>query len=257
MATWGSNQAYEVNGSRTETYTRSELTAKVTVICPWDSRFAVMSAISLTKYPLPAGASQIYYDAYPKSMDASVYEEVGLPSDVYEVSYSKAKIDITYICKSKSAADLESSITETVTPILNMRRLSTWGFYWASDGSPALPDESPAMLQIQIKIVRQITGVSQIPAWFWSLAGCVNQNAWTDIFTQASHDIGTLLFIPSSLSKQITVNPEDIDNVWDIGFELMWNPIGWNKFQRPHGIDSLKFGNQNFEMYQPKLFLFK
>jgi hypothetical protein len=251
--TWGSPDVYEITGSRTEQYTRLNMTAKVTLICPWNSRYTCMSAISQTKYPLPSGASNYYYSAYPKSFDVSVWEESGKPSDVDAVTYTKAKIDVQYECRAKYN---ERSVTETITPILNMRRLPAWGFYWASDGSPLLDDESPAIMQVQVKIARQMTGWNRIPSWFYELAGCVNDFAWTDTFTQQSYEADTLMFIPSSMSKQVTTNPTDEDNIWDFSFELMWNPVGWNSFMRPHGLDFMMVNGQRYYNYKQQTFSF-
>jgi hypothetical protein len=212
-----------------------------------------MSQISQSKYPLPAGASNYYYSAYPKSFDVSVWEECGNPSDTDAVTYTKAKIDVQYECRAKYN---ERSVTETLTPILNMRRLSAWGFYWHSDNSPILDDQAPAIMQVQAKIARQLTGWANIPSWFYDLAGCVNESSWNDTFTKISYEADTLLFIPSSMSKQVTTNPTDEDNIWDFSFELMWNPIGWNKFMRPHGIDYMMVNGQQYYHYSQKLFSF-
>jgi hypothetical protein len=248
---WGSSNAYEITGSRTESYNVLGMSAKVSIVCPWNTRYEVMQGISQTKYPLPNGASNFYLAAYPKSFEVSVFEEKGSSSDVYSVSYTKAKIDVSYECRSKYN---ERSITETLTPILNMRRLPAWGFYWRSDGSPILDDQAPAILNVQAKITRQCTGCQKIPVWFYDYAGCVNDAPWLDKFTNNTYDTGTLLFIPSSLSKAITTNPTDEDNVWDIGYELMWNPVGWNNFMRPHGIDYMMFDGRRFYFYVEKSF---
>jgi hypothetical protein len=258
FATWGSTKAFEVPGSRTETYGLREMTAKVQLICDWADRYAIMQDICRTKYPLPPGATDYYWDSYPKSMSVSVWEEAGQEGDVYEVTYTKAKVDVDYICKSKVP---DSSVTETHTPILNMRRIPSWGFYWGSDGSPVSDEESPTVVNVQLKIQRQLTGCPFVPSWFMDLAGCINQNVWVDDITGVVHDRGTLLFMPSSASKQLTTNPEDVDNVWDISFEMMWNPIGWNRFQRPFaqsttGIDSIMWKGQPFNLYQEKPFIF-
>jgi hypothetical protein len=257
MGDWGAAGAYELTGTRTESYTRFSMTAKVTLICPWDSRYSIMASISQSQYPMPSGAGTYYYSAYPKSFEVSVYEEHGQATDVHAVTYSKAKIDVTYECKCKY--NEEANISETITPILSMRRLPAWGFCWNSDGSPILDDESPAIMQYQIKITRQMTGVySIIPTWFYDLAGCVNDATWIDKFTNHSYEQGTLLFVPSSLTKQITANPEDRDNIWDLGFELMWNPIGWNNFMRPVKgfVDYMVVNGQKYFLFEEKSFLF-
>jgi hypothetical protein len=250
---WGSPDVYEITGSRTEHYDRLSMTAKVTLISPWDSRYSCMVAISQTQYPLPIGALDYYYSSYPKSFDVSVWEEAGGKTDVDAVTYTKAKIDVQYECRAKYN---EKSVTESLTPILNMRRLSAWGFYWASDGAPILDDQAPAVLQVQAKIARQLTGWKKIPSWFFDLAGCVNDSTWTDTFTKISYDADTLMFIPSSMSKQVTTNPTDEDNIWDFSFELMWNPIGWNSSMRPHGIDFIMVNGSRYYNYPQKPFLF-
>ena len=225
-ATWGSPNVYELTGSRTETYTRKEMTAKVTLISPWNSRSAEIMKITATRYPLTTEASQYYFPSFPKTVEVSVWEEKGSASDIHAVTYTQAKLDVSYQCWARAAANLEESFTQTCTPIIQMRRLPSFGFYWATDGSPVLDEESPAMLAIQMKITRQITGIQTLPSWFWSLAGCVNDAPWNDFITKNVYNAGTLLYIPASAVKQLTANPDDIDNVWDISFDLMWNPIG-------------------------------
>jgi len=263
VATWGSSNVFEVPGSRTETYTRKEMTAKVTLLCPWSTRFAEMEKITRTRYPLPAGASEYLHPAYPKTLDVTVWEEQGSASDVHVVSYTQAKIDATYHCLAKFNWD--QSFSQTITPTLQMRRLPSWGFYWASDGSPVLDEESPTIFAPQAKITRQYTGVSEVPQWFWDLAGCVNNVAWTEIHTSSLLGAGTLLFIPAAAVKQMTANPEDRDPLWDVSFDLIWNPIGWNRFMRQNGVmiqagirtDQMIFNNSPYFMYPERPFPFK
>ena len=262
MATWGSSNVYELTGSRTETYTRREMTAKVTLLCPWETRFAEMEKIARTRYPLSPGAESYLHPAYPKSFDVSVWEEKGAASDVHAVSYTMAKIDATYHCLARFNWD--ASFSQTITPTLQMRRLPSWGFYWATDGSPVLDEESPGMLAVQAKITRQYSGVQKVPQWFWDLAGCVNDAAWEEVHTGSMLQKGTLLFIPASAVKQLTVNPEERDNIWDVSFDLIWNPIGWNRFMRQNGItghagiriDQMVFNNLPYFMYPEKTFPF-
>jgi hypothetical protein len=122
------------------------MTAKVTLISPWNSRSAEIMKITGTRYPLTAEASQYYFPAFPKTIDVSVWEEKGSESDTHAVTYTKAKLDVSYQCWARAAANLEESFTQTCTPIIQMRRLPSFGFYWATDGSPVLDEESPAML---------------------------------------------------------------------------------------------------------------
>jgi hypothetical protein len=235
MPVWGAANAYEITGSRTESYGRFEMTAKVTIVCPWENRDEVIDQVNRTPYPLPPIAAKQYYPAFPRTFEVSVWEESGKKTDIHEVSYSLAKIDIHYTCKQRNSA--EQSVTQTCTPVLNMRRLPSIGFTWLSDNSPLTDAESPAMLQIMLKITRQVTGLRAIPDWWWSLAGCVNSTKGTDHMTKQQFEAETILFIPSSASKQVTTNPDDMEPVWDIGYELMWNPLGWNRFMRLDGLE--------------------
>ena len=260
MSTWGAASAFEIPGSRVETYNRFEMTAKVSLICPWDTRDAVIGQVSAQQYPLPTYAADRYYPAYPRSFDVSVWEEKGDDSDVYAVSYTKAKIDVSYTCKAKNSA--ERSLTQTCSPVLNMRRLPSWEFYWMEDGSPVLDEESPTMMQVMLKISRQISGIRQIPSWWWECAGCVNDALLIDTMTRMPYEAETLLFIPSSATKQVTTNPDEMEPVWDIGFDAMWNPIGWNQFMRlnaptaMHGIkvDRIGVNGLSYYMYPRKTF---
>ena len=259
MSEWGAINAYEVPGSRTETYNRLEMTAKVSLLCPWNTRDVVLGQISATPYPLPPDAATRYYPAYPRSFDISVFEEKGKDSDVNAVTYTKAKIDVSYTCKSRN---WESTITQTFTPILNMQRLPPFGFHWASDDIPITDEEAPSKFNPMLKITRNITGAAAIPQWFWGLAGCVNANAWTDTITGHTHPAETLLFTPATATKQLTTNPDDVFPVWDIAYELLVNPLGWNRFLRMNSLtiengtrlDRLKFKGDNYNMYFPKPF---
>jgi len=264
MSIWGATDAFEMPGSRTESYNRSEMTAKVTLICPWASRDNTIGQIIRTRYPLPPQAAETYFPAYPKSFDVSVWEEKGSPSDTNAVTYTQAKIDVSYTCRARNASFWEQTFSQTCSPILNMQRLPPWGFYWMTDNMPVVDEEAPTRLNIMLKITRQLSGISVVPAWFHELAGCVNESPWQDVITGIVFSAQTLLFTPSSATKQLTTNPDDIDNVWDMAFELLWNPIGWNRFMRLNSptvmqgirIDQMMFAGQPYLMYQPKPFLF-
>ena len=263
MTNWGSPYVFEVPGSRTESYNRKEMTAKVTLTCPWDNRFEAMDAIHTTKYPFPSSAAPYLHPAYPKAIDVSVWEEKGSDIDVHEVSYTLAKLEVTYHALARFNWD--KSFSQTISPVLQMRRLPSWGFFWDSDDSPVLDEESPAMFAVQVKITRQYSGVPDVPQWFWDLAGCVNNAPWRERHTNSLLAKGTLLFIPASATKIQTMNPEERDSIWDVSFDLMWNPIGWNSFMRQNSIsvlsgiriDSMTFDNRPYYLYPEKSFPFE
>lgn len=250
---------YEINGSRTETFGQFEFSAKAEFCCRWDDRGTIVTELSKTVYNFPAldadnnfnSYYSTYYPAHVTGINVApfgaegVYEDTGDKTPVWQ-PHTLAKLSVDYKAIARPS---NWTIQETVTPALSMRQLPTWGYYWRSDGSPILDAEAPAIMQIQAKISRHINGIHKIPEWFYDLAGSVNLRGWTDAITGVSYLPGTLLFNPSSMERNITLSPDDDDTLWNISFELSWNPIGWNNFQRPHGVDMMMYNGAPVYMY--------
>lgn len=244
---------YEINGSRTENYNDNEFTAHIDFICPWNYRNFYANAMMNRVYPqhisvLADGSldTSFYANYYPAAAiscnvatmgaeGVEVVPGVGV-EEVHYQAYTAAKVSVDYKAISRPG---NWSIQESVTPNYSMRQLPSWGYYWRSDGSPILDNESPAVQEIRVSINRTLTGVRNIPWWFYGLGGKVNINPWADSLTGDVYLPGTLLFVPSNLQRSVTYKRDDDDNIWTVGFTLNWNPIGWNSFRRPHGVDMM------------------
>ena len=236
---------HEVNGSRSEQYTTTEFTAHVEYTCPWDMRVQGGNEIMSACYNAPVDYYMYFMPAEAQSVQISVWGAEGLnvplAVDTYQ-PYTLAKLSVDY---KGFARPGNVQIQEQVQPSFKMRQLPSWGYYWRSDGSPVLDNESPAIQEVQTKISRTFSGLHFIPEWFYNLAGSVNDALWTDQITDMTYLPGTLLFVPTNFDRQITMARGDEDYNWTIAFELNWNPIGWNNFNRPNGVDTMmKRGSQ-------------
>lgn len=245
---------HEVNGTRSENYTISEFTAHVEFYCPWMNRVDAQYEIMSTVYNAPPGYFNYYFPAEVQSVQVSVLGAEGinryLPKDSYQPQ-TMAKLSVEYKGLSRNG---NLSLSEQLQPSLKMRQLPAWGYYWRSDGSPVLDNESPAIQEVQAKITRSIDGLRRIPSWFYSLAGCVNNAAWVDYLTGVTYLPGTLLFVPTNCDRTLTRARGDDDSIWKIAFELNWNPIGWNNYMRPNGVDTMMKNNALVCFYPFKTF---
>lgn len=246
---------FEVNGSRSETFAQFDFTARAEFTCSWEDRFAKADALMGTIYNYPAregsdGFYSRYYPAQVTNVSVNTWGAEGITTSTVTPPvwqpYTLAHLQVDYKALARPS---NWNIQETVVPTLSMRQLPSWGFYWRSDGSPVLDTESPALMQVQAKITRHINGIRKIPEWFYTLAGGVNENSWTDSVTNISYLPGTLLFNPSNMDRTITLARGDDDNIWNIAFDLSWNPIGWNNFQRPHGVDMMMYDEAPVYLY--------
>lgn len=236
---------HEVNGSRSESYTTTEFTAHVEYTCPWFMRVQGGNELMAAVYNAPIEYYKYFMPAEAQSVQVSVWgaEGVNVPLavDTYQ-PYTLAKLSVDY---KGFARPGNIQIQEQVQPSFKMRQLPSWGYYWRSDGSPVLDNESPAIQEVQTKISRTFSGLHFVPDWFYNLAGSVNDALWTDQITNMTYLPGTLLFVPTNFDRSITMARGDEDYNWTIAFELNWNPIGWNNFNRPNGVDTMmKRGSQ-------------
>ena len=274
----------EVNGSRSETYTPTEFTAHIEFICPWDYDYSRLLSNTAYNHPvfdiytgyevvdgensgtppicewdsdgalISSSLSNVvknyyndYFPALPTQVAVAPIGPEGITVDSYAGNtpsfqpYTLAKLAVDYKGRGRPG---NLSVNEQVTPSFGMRQLPSWGYYWRSDGSPVLDSEAPGKREVTVKISRTLSGVRRIPWWFYSLAGCVNGNAWTDMLDSKSYLPGTLLFIPTGKERQITMARDDDDNVWNLQYDMEWNPIGWNNFRRPQGVDSMMYDEE-------------
>ena len=245
---------HEVNGTRSESYGTSEFTAHAEFYCPWKSRVEAQYHIMQKIYNAPPYYFAYYLPAEVQSVQIGVLGAEGinryLEDDTYQPQ-TLAKLTVEYKGLSRNG---NLSLNEQLQPSLKMRQLPAWGYYWRSDGSPVLDNESPAIQEVQAKITRSIDGLRRIPAWFYELAGCVNNAPWIDALTGTTYLPGTLLFIPTNCDRTLTLARGDDDSIWKIGFELNWNPIGWNNYMRPNGVDTMMKNNALVCFYPYKLF---
>ena len=263
---------YEVNGARQETYTPTEFTAHTEYICPWPERYlykeSVMGSVFNAYPPINAAGNVDFSTAIPSYWNhyyPAVVTQVSIaplgpegvtvtPANGAPLTfqpYTVAKLSVDYKGRARAG---NATLQETVTPSLSARTLPSWGYYWRSDGSPVLDREAPGLQEVKASIQRHLTGIRRVPSWFFSLAGCVNYNPWTDLMTNISYLPETLLFIPTTMERQVTMDRSDDDFVWDISYEIMWNPVGWNNFRRPHGVDCMMYNGEPVVLYTVKPF---
>ena len=160
--------------------------------------------------------------------------------------YTKAKITVSY----KGLSRLSSAtLDQTITPQLQMRKLPPFGFTWLSDGTQVLDKEAPGKHEMKLKIQRTLSNIRCVPDVFFDLAGSVNDALVVDWLTGMTFAAGTLLYMPTNMTKRMTSAIGDDDRLWNFSFELNWNPIGWNRFQRPHGIDTMMFNGVPVPLY--------
>ncbi|NLW46884.1 MAG: hypothetical protein GXY86_06075, partial [Firmicutes bacterium] len=195
---------HEVNGSRSETYSPTEFTAHVEYTCPWELRVDGQYALLRAVYNAPVTYFRRYLPAEAQNVQVSLFGAAGgqtnLQVDTFQ-PYPLAKLAVDYKGFARPGAP---TIQEQVQPSFKMRQLPSWGYYWRSDGSPVLDNEAPAIQEVQVKINRTFDGLRFIPSWFYDLGGCVNNAPWLDIITGITYLPGTLLFVPSNLSKSVS-----------------------------------------------------
>lgn len=238
---------HEINGSRSESYSDTEFSGHIEFTCPWNARSYYIAEIKHRVYPYPVFLNgvgsefyQTYYPPVPISVSVSTMGAEGVnvePVDYLTYQpYTMAHLTVEYKGMSRPG---NFSASESVSPNFGMRQLPSWGYYWRSDGSPLLDNESPGIQETKCEITRTLTGIRRIPWWFYRLGGKVNLNAWVDGMTGQAYLPDTLLFVPSNMQRNVTYQSGDDDNIWTISFALKWNPIGWNSFRRPHGVDQI------------------
>ena len=268
-----SGRIYEENGTRQETYTPTDFSAHMSFICPWAQRYNYQNNIMgsvynahppVNNYGEPdfstVGVCSYFSHYYPAQVTQITVTNIGAEG-VQVVTqgnapptfqpYTMARIAVDYKGRARPG---NVNLQQTVTPSFNMRQLPSWGYYWRADGSPVLDQEAPGLKEVQVTIQRHLSGIRRIPNWFYYLAGCVNYNPWQDQLTGMSYLPGTLLFIPSSMDRRVTMARDDDDYCWDISYEISWNPAGWNNFRRPKGIDCMMYDGQAVYHYTERVF---
>jgi len=281
---------WEVNGSRSEQWAKEKFTASISYICEWKHRAMVMQRASRSIYqPMFNSVDEdafFFSTYYPPICSSLSSKPLGAEGQTPPVGWNQSsnlvwqphtmcQIDASY----EGVARFNGAVQQTVTPSIGMRTLPSWGYYWHSDGSPVLDKEAPAAMSFSLKISRTLSGVRRIPRWFFLLAGKCNSNVWSDIISaqikidpltgKPVYDSdgepvyvpsfvaqpGQLLFNPVSMDRQINLTDDPtVSSQWNLQFELNWNPIGWNNFQRPHGVDRIMYKGAPYWLYTPAPF---
>lgn len=190
----------------------------------------------------PWGPEGVSYDPTAiHNEDGSIYQETNIQR------HTKAKLTVDY----KGLARCSSAVLDqTIVPQILYRKLPPYQYTWASDGSQVLDREAPGKQEVKLKITRSLKNIRKIPEVFFSYAGCVNNSLVVDWITKLPFPEGTLLYSPTNLSKTMTSAIGDDDRLWTFTFELNYNPIGWNRFQRPNGVlDTIMFNGAPIELY--------
>lgn len=242
----------EENGTRSENYGTTEFTGNITFIGPWMGRNEVMAVLRHTVFPVTSDNVISYYGYYQPAFVQSIsVQPVGLEgthiiTDYHTPlqPYTRAKYAVQYKGMTRPG---NSTVQEQVTPSCHMRQIPSFGYYWYSDGAPVLDQEAPAVRGMMMSITRTISGVRVLPDFFFNLAGCVNSEAWHDAVLGRTFLPGTLLFIPSNIDRQMTFANDNDDYLWTFAYTLEWSPIGWNNFQRPHGVDTMMYSYPVFK----------
>ena len=272
----------EINGTRQESYTTTEFTATKEFVCDWKQRFEYIEVLRETVYNFesftyvsglpgdeyhPVSGSLIensYWNHYmpafaqdirvqPFGAEGVGYEPVPILNQngewYYETNiqkYTKARITVSY----KGLSRLSSAtLDQTLTPQVTYRKLPPFGYLWLSDGAQVLDKEAPGKQETKLKIQRTLNNIRSVPDVFFDLAGCVNDAPVVDWLSEMTFPAGTLLYMPTNMTKRMTSAIGDDDRLWNFSFELNYNPIGWNRFQRPHGIDTMTFCGTPVELY--------
>jgi hypothetical protein len=246
-----------VPGSRQEQYDLYTFTANISYVCLWNERYARIEQVrnlvydathKYFEYFLPAICTKISVSTIAENFDKSPLKDV---VESQYAPYTLAKLAVSW---KGIARPGNWTITESMNPEVYMRQIPSWGFIWRSDGSPALDSEAPAVQEVKATITRSMKGFRRIPNWFFSLIGRVNVNEWYDSITGIVYAPDTLLFQPTSFSRSISMQTDDDDRLFDFDYTLNWNPVGWNSWIRPHGIDRVLYDGQRVFMYPPVVF---
>lgn len=282
---------YELNdGSRSERYSITEFTASMSFICDWKDRYSYVEVLRDSVYAPDNCEMWVHTDYDPSTGDPithlymrNSYFNYYLPAQVQDIQisvlgaeggpgydtlqwidrnkvlhdveqyqkFTKAKLSVSYKALARPSS---ATLDQTVTPQVQMRKLPPFGFYWLSDGSLVLDKEAPGKQEIKLKIQRTMSNVRSVPPVFFDLAGSVNADPVFDALTGMTFPAGTLLYMPTNMQKKMTSAIGDDDRLWNFGFELNFNPIGWNRFQRPHGVDAMMFNGIPMNLYPYKDF---
>ena len=207
---------------------------------PTSISVSVLSPEGVTVKPTPL------WGDWASNVDGEAYTYEHTPMQPYTL----AKLAVDYKGLARAA---NGTLQQQMAPSMTYRTIPPFGFYWHSDGSMVLDKESPAIPEVKLKITRSFQNVRNIPTKFFTLAGHINSNTWTDKLTKMTFKPGTLLYMPTSLDKNITYVPEDDDYLWNLSFELSWNPIGWNSFRRPiageYRKDQMMYNGKSYKIF--------
>lgn len=215
-------------GSPTESWNQDgQLTAQVTLACPWNNRLAVIQDIM---------GYGVYYPRYPLALalpiNASItgFSREGSTANLRMVVPDNARITIQYgqgKSKSQSGVDIFS---ESLEPSFEFITLPFDKFRWANptDGDKLIADEAPGKLIVGFDYVQTRYQLSSIPTAILN-PGIVNQSTVFAATLGISFAPQTLLYMGSVPSRTIK---SDGSAAWNMTSRFSFRAQGWNKFWR-------------------------
>lgn len=222
MPVWSSVACYEEAGSRKDTWKDGSMTGSVVLDCLWSNRYALMADLLATprSWPNCNAAICTQVDIAP---DGTL--QIGT-TDGSDMVYEGAVISATY--SSDESRDLWD---EEIEPNVEFITLSHKQFSWTNAKGPQLQEnEAPGRQQFSTSLVRTLKKVQPpLPSGLLTHIGKVNSGGYTSSLLGLTFARGTLLFMPSHLSRTIKTTG---DLAFDVKTKFAYNPNGWNSFFR-------------------------
>lgn len=205
-----------------------ELSAQVTLHCPYDQRWAVADDIIGNRREYPLIASTVKPRAYRATI-------TGLDAinaiDGQAQAPKTAALTIYYQLSQVTTAGPFSLVTESVEPLGEFRKLNYQLFRFGSRSGRALtPEETPGKFESKLRIVRRIHKLAALPPTALTLYGRTNGTAYTSPCLGFTFGVETLLYdTPQSELTRLS----DGSSGFNLTQNWMWNPRGWNQFYDP------------------------
>ena len=148
------------------------------------------------------------------------------------VRHTMAKLGVTYKALTKCT---QWTVGCTVTPVIEGRQLSPYGYRWGSDGSAIEEDQAPFVMENTLTIDLSYTNCTDLPEWLWYYDGTVNKEDF--VLTMGSKFRrpflgGTLLFIVKSMANKRTYARDEFNDMWDVTLSFNHDRLGFNRFRR-------------------------
>lgn len=217
-----SYEVWEENGTQREQWTLDDRSASVQLRCYWSQRHLVAAEMLGLQVPWPHGG----WAQPPLCQSISITPSGNAGAVIGQsIVYEHALLDVAYGFESE---DLISESLEPTTEFITQDyRLFRWG---AGDGDILTDQEAPGKLKRGLSLVRTIYNVSPpLPTSLLTLAGHVNDAAYTSQLLGLGFDKETLLFGVPNLSRTIRT---DGSKGFTITMPFEVDPEGWNKFWR-------------------------